>query len=397
MDSCDQLIIGAGIVGLAVARELRKRLPQSKILILEKEDGPGRHASGRNSGVLHSGIYYPPQSLKAKVCKEGARRMAAFCEERKLPLRKGGKIIIATKAEELAPLQALMENARANQIRAELLDEDQIRKIEPHAKPYKQGIYLPEVSVIDGLAVLNELVRELKETGIEICFGEAVKSIDPKAREVKTLRNRYGYGHLFNCAGAYADRMAKFFGLADGYALVPFKGTYCDLRPERAHLVNSNIYPVPDPQVPFLGVHFTRSVDGQVHAGPTAIPALGRENYGIFEGLNFAETPAILGTFSGMFFASEKFRRLAFREWSNYWKPHFVAEAKKLIPEIKSEDLVASPKVGIRPQLVDLKTNSLVMDYVMEKTADSTHVLNAISPAFTSAFSFAEVLVNGSV
>jgi len=397
MNSCDQLIIGSGIVGLAVAREIRKRSPHSKILILEKEKGPGLHASGRNSGVLHSGIYYPPGSLKAQVCKEGARQMTVFAEERKIPLRKGGKVILATKEEEIPRLHALMENARANQIRAELCDETQIRKIEPHARAYRQGIHLPDVAVIDPLAVVHALVKELKEGGVEIHFTEPVESVDPSKREVKTPGGRYGYGHLFNCAGAYADRIARFFGLASRFALIPFKGTYCNLRLGRESLVHSNIYPVPDPMVPFLGIHFTRSVEGSVHVGPTAIPALGRENYGILEGLAPSEMPAILGTLSKMFFASGKFRRLAFQEWANYWKPHFVAEARKLIPELEADDLVPSSKVGIRPQLVDLKTKTLVMDYVIEKTSDSTHVLNAVSPAFTSAFSFAEVLVNGRV
>lgn len=395
MNRYDYIVIGAGIVGLATAGELAKRFPETRILILEKEKDAGLHASGRNSGVLHSGIYYPPQSLKARICREGARRMTLFAKERNLPIRSTGKVIIATAPDEIPRLHALMENARANQIPAELLDEKEILKIEPHASPYQYGIYLSEVSVIDPHAVVHELVRELKSLRVEIRFGEPVGEIFPERQEIKTPRESCAYGHLFNCAGAYADRLARFFGLASRYALIPFKGTYYDLRPGKEYLVHSNIYPVPDPTVPFLGVHFTRSVEGGVHVGPTAIPAMGRENYGFLKGLDPAEMGPILKTLLGMFISGNgKFRRLAFQEWANYYKPHFVAGAQKLVPEVRSEDLIPSPRVGIRPQLVDLKTKELVMDYIIEKAPHATHVLNAISPAFTSAFSFAEILVD---
>ena len=395
MKNPDYLIIGAGIVGLAAASEIKKRFPQSKILILEKEKAAGLHASGRNSGVLHSGIYYPPASLKAKVCREGQRRMTLFAKEHRIPILSNGKLIIATEASEVPRIHSLMENAHANQITVQLLDEKEILKLEPHSRPYKCGIYLSHVSVIDSIGVVEELVRLLKDEGVEFAFSEPVQTVLPERKEIKTSRETYSFGYLFNCAGAYADKLARFFGLASHYALIPFKGTYYDLRSEKSYLIHSNIYPVPDPSVPFLGVHFTRSVKGDVHVGPTAIPAFGRENYGILEGLSLEETPMILRSLLEMFVSNSKFRNLSFREWANYYKPNFLAQAKKLIPEVQSEDLVPSPKVGIRPQLIDLKKKELVMDYVIEKTPCSAHVLNAISPAFTSAFSFAELLVNG--
>lgn len=395
MKNPDYVVVGAGIVGLAAAYEIKKRFPQSKVLILEKEKDAGLHASGRNSGVLHSGIYYPPQSLKAKVCREGQKKMTAFAQEHHIPILPNGKLIIATEASEVPRIHSLMENAGANQIQAQLLGAEEIRKIEPHCRPYESGIYLSHVSVVDSTGVVQELVRQLKMGGVEFRFAEPVEAISPDKRKIKTLRENYSFGYLFNCAGAYADKLARFFGLASRYALIPFKGTYYDLRPGKNYLVHSNVYPVPDPSVPFLGVHFTCSVNGSVHVGPTAIPAFGRENYGILDGLCLEEIPAILKSLLEMFASNSKFRNLSFREWANYYKPHFVAQAKKLIPEVEPEDLVPSQKVGIRPQLVDLKKKELVMDYVIEKTPCSTHVLNAISPAFTSAFSFAELLVDG--
>ena len=395
MRNPDYIVVGAGIVGLAASFEIKRRFPQSKILILEKEKDAGLHASGRNSGVLHSGIYYPPQSLKAKVCREGQRRMTLFAQEHRIPILPCGKLIIATEASEVPRIHSLMENARANQIQADLLDEEEIRKIEPHSRPYQLGIYLSHVSVVDSTGVVQELVRLLKDEGVRFAFNESVQTISPEQKVVKTLRETYSFGYLFNCAGAYADKLARFFGLASGYALIPFKGTYYDLRPDKEYLVLSNVYPVPDPTVPFLGVHFTCSVNRGVHVGPTAIPAFGRENYGILDGLCLEEVPAILKSLVGMFASNPKFRNLSFREWTNYYKPNFLAQAKKLIPEVESDDLVPSRKVGIRPQLIDLKKKELVMDYVIEKTPCSTHVLNAISPGFTSAFSFAELLVDG--
>ena len=391
----DYVVIGAGIVGLATAYELRNRFPKAKILVLEKEKAPGLHASGRNSGVLHSGIYYSPNSVKAKVCREGGRRMVLFAKEHGIALRPGGKLIVATDESERPRLQSLMENARANQIHAELISESEIKKLVPHCKAC-EAIYLPDVAVIDTSGVVQKLAQLLKDSGADLRFEEGVEVIHPQGDELKTKNGTYSYGHLFNCAGAYADVLARYFGLASGLALIPFKGTYYELRHGRESLVNSNIYPVPDPTVPFLGVHFTRSVEGHVHVGPTAMPAFGRENYGVLKGIDLNEMPEIVKTLSGMFFSSnEKFRKLAFQEWANYFKPRFVAQAQKLIPEIQPDDLVPSAKVGIRPQLVNLKTKELVMDYVVEQTPNSTHVLNAISPAFTSAFSFAEWLLNG--
>jgi len=393
----DYLIVGGGIVGLTVARELHKRYPDAKIAILEKESGLGKHASGRNSGVLHSGIYYDSQTLKAKVCAEGARRMKAFAEEHSINCQHSGKVIVATSDKDLPVIDRLLKNARENGIRAELLDEQGIRLLEPHAGVYQQGIHCPDTAVIDSKAVVSKLQELLTSGGVEIFFHAQVSSVDAETRTVTMARGKFAYRYLFNCAGATADNVAKHFGLGADYTLVPFKGIYFRLRPERAHLVRANIYPVPDIDQPFLGVHLTRVASGDVYAGPTAIPALGRENYGILQGARLGESMKIAFEIAGMYAANrQNFRHLVHTELGKYRKKNFFAAVRKLMPELGYDDLIASDKVGIRPQLINVREKKLEMDYVIEKTPDSLHVLNAISPAFTSSLAFAEWIVDQS-
>ncbi len=393
----DYLIVGGGIVGLTVARELNKRYPDAKIAILEKESGLGKHASGRNSGVLHSGIYYDSQTLKAKVCAEGARRMKAFAEQHGINCQHSGKVIVATSDKDLPVIDRLLKNARENGIEAELLDEQGIRWIEPNAGVYRQGIHCPDTAVIDSKAVVAKLQELLTSGGVEIFFHAPVSSVDVEARKVTTARGEFGYRYLFNCAGASADKVAKQFGLGTDYTLVPFKGIYFRLRPERAYMVRANIYPVPDIDQPFLGVHLTRVASGDVYAGPTAIPALGRENYGILQGAQLGESLKIALEIAGMYLANrQNFRQLVHTELGKYRKKNFFAAVRKLMPELGYDDLMASDKVGIRPQLINVRKKKLEMDYAIEKTSDSLHVLNAISPAFTSSLAFAEWIVDQS-
>jgi L-2-hydroxyglutarate oxidase LhgO len=391
----DYLIVGGGIVGLTVARELRKRYPAMSIALLEKEAALGKHASGRNSGVLHSGIYYDSSTLKAKVCAEGARRMKAFAAEHGINCQHSGKVIVATSVQDLPVIERLLNNARENGIRAERMDEKGIRQIEPHAGVYQQGIHCPDTAVIDGKAVLLKLQDLLTVGGVEIFFNAPVISIEVAARKVITPAGEFHYGYLINCAGASADKVAKHYGLGLDYTLVPFKGIYFKLRPERAHLVHANIYPVPDINQPFLGVHLTRVASGEVYAGPTAIPALGRENYGIFKGAQLGESLRVALEVSRMYWANhQNFRKLVHSEFGKYRKKNFFSAVRKLMPELTFDDLVPSDKVGIRPQLINVREKRLEMDYVIEKSSDSLHVLNAISPAFTSSLAFAELLVD---
>lgn len=395
-ENFDAVIVGAGIIGLTVALELRKRLPFARIVILEKETAAGRHASGRNSGVLHSGIYYPASTLKARICAAGARRMKQFAQENGVPCQTLGKVIIATCERDFAALERLMQNARDNGIAAELLTAEEIKKIEPCANPFKKGIYIRDTAVTDAHAVVDKLVEILRAKNVEIRFGERAVKFKPANRQVRTAGGVYEYGFLFNCAGAYADQVARPFGLGKRYTLLPFKGLYYQIRPEKNSMVKGNIYPVPNPDMPFLGVHLTRVVDGTVYAGPTAIPALGRENYGLLSGARPGECAQILRRLIGMYLKNHfGFRRLVHHETLNHFKPHFVSQARRLVPELMPQDFIRASKVGIRPQLINVREEKLQMDFVIEETRHSIHVLNAISPAFTCSLTFAEMIVDG--
>lgn len=395
MAAFDFVVIGAGIVGLSTAFELKKRFPRAHVIILEKESALGRHASGRNSGVLHSGIYYGADTLKAKVCSKGAIKMMAFAEENGLPYRRSGKVIIASCERDLPTIEHLLKNARDNGIRAEKLDETGVKKIEPYANPYRFGIYSPDTGIIDSRAVLEKLREMLMRTGVQFVFHQAVTDISEKNKYIFTAADRYSYGYVFNCAGANADRIARKFGLGQDYTLLPFKGLYYTLRPERAHLIRSNIYPVPDIALPFLGVHMTRVISNDVYAGPTAIPALGRENYGVFQGIQAGEGMKIAWQLARLYVRNQNnFRYLVHSEIRRYRKAYFVEAVRRLVPDVRADDLVPSKKVGIRPQLMNLRTQKLEMDFVIETTPTSLHVLNAISPAFTSAFAFSELIVD---
>lgn len=394
--SYDYLIVGAGIVGLTVAHELKTRFPNARIGILDKEATAGIHASGRNSGVLHSGIYYNSDTLKAKVCAAGAARMMDFAHEHGIPCSKSGKIIVATSEKDLPTVERLLHNATENGIRAWRIDEKELQEIEPYATRGPAAIYSPDTAVIDSRAVVNRLTVLLERQGVQFLWRQGFKKIGGPG-EIITEQEKLSYGYLFNCAGAYADVVAKNFGLADDYALVPFKGIYWKLRPEAEHLVRANIYPVPDIDLPFLGVHLTRVISGDVYVGPTAIPALGRENYGLIEGIRPLEAMSVGYRLAGMYLSNRhNFRYMAHLELSKYLKHNFVAAAQRLLPSITSEDMVPTTKAGIRPQLVNLREGKLEMDYIFQHTDRSTHVLNAISPAFTSSFAFAEMIVNNS-
>jgi (S)-2-hydroxyglutarate dehydrogenase len=397
MRNYDFLVVGGGIIGLTTARELRRRHPAASIAVFEKEQALGRHASGRNSGVLHSGIYYSQDTLKAKMCSNGAKRMMEFAEEHGVRYRRDGKVIVAADEKDLPGIDRLMKNARDNGIRAELLSEEEVRKIEPHARTVQKGIHCPDTAVIDSLGVLESLKLDLRTKNVEIRFNSPVVDIDASQKHVRTPQGDVSFGILFNCAGAAADRIAKKFNVGTDYTLIPFKGLYYKVRPERDSLVRANIYPVPDLNFPFLGVHLTRLVDGKVYAGPTAIPALGRENYGLLSGLRLGETLNILPNLMGLYFLNHNnFRGLVHNEIEKYIKPNFVRAVRRLVPEIIGSDLLPSGKVGIRPQLVNVRTKKLEMDYIVERTDHSIHVLNAISPAFTCSLAFAEWLVDKS-
>ena len=390
-DKAEILIVGAGIIGLTIAREL-VRTGHGDIVIIEKEPELGVHASGRNSGVLHAGIYYSPDSLKARSCLNGNFLMRAYCKEKGLPLLESGKVIVTRTAAELPVLDELERRATANGAKVEMVDERQLAQIEPNAKTVERALFSHYTAVVDPKAVLKSLKKDLESSGrVRFHMGCRLTGLKGSGT-AQTSMGEIGFNRFVNAAGAYCDKVAGFFGLGGKYRLIPFKGVYRLLRKEAPFTVNSNIYPVPDIRNPFLGVHFTRSVHGDVYLGPTAIPAFGRENYGILSGID-AEAFAIAYQDLVLFLSNPQFRNVALTEPVKYLPSAFYRDAARLVKELSPDDLVAGSKVGIRPQLVDWETKQLVMDFLVVADGSSIHVLNPISPAFTSSMDLAQGMV----
>ena len=390
-ERAEVLIAGAGIVGLTIAREL-VAAGAGDVLLLEKEDALGVHASGRNSGVLHAGIYYAPDSLKARSCLEGGRLMKAYCREKGLPLLEAGKVIVARTEAELPVLEELHRRATANGARVELVDERRLAELEPNARTTGRALFSPDTAAVDPRAVLASLRADLEATGkVRLLTGTELTGLRGR-RVATTSRGDVAFGRLVNAAGAHCDRVARWFGLARDLRLIPFKGIYRKLRPGRTFALHGNVYPVPDVRNPFLGVHFSRSVRGEVYVGPTAIPALGRENYGLLAGAD-RDAARILLQDAILFAANPRFRAVALSEPRKYLRSVFDRDAARLVRRYDPDDFEAAAKVGIRPQLVDWRTKELVMDFLVEAAEDSIHVLNPISPAFTSSMDLARTVV----
>jgi len=384
------VICGAGITGLTIAKELVNSDIRD-IVIFDKELDLGKHASGRNSGVLHAGIYYTPETLKARFCLKGNQLMKQYCKERGLTLIESGKVIVTKKERELPVLYELYKRAKQNGAEVELVDSKTLKEIEPYAKTYEKALYSPLTAIINPREILISLENELKEAGVKILKGVSFKKF-VNSNTIETSQGKIQFEYFINSAGAYADKIAHSFCLGLNYRILPFKGLYKKLRKEKNFLVKGNIYPVPDIRNPFLGVHFTKIYDGTVYVGPTATPAFGRENYGIFDDIGF-ETLKILYRDFSLFISNAKFRNTAFTEVKKYFKKKFYEDVKDMIEGVGIEDLLPPNKVGIRPQLIDVNKKELVMDFLVIKDSNTIHILNAISPAFTSAFAFAEFIV----
>ena len=395
--SFDFLIIGAGIVGLTIARQLRLSWGSKvRILVIEKEQNIGLHSSGRNSGVMHSGIYYPAHTLKAKICGEGGREMTDWCEDRKLPVRRIGKVLVPVSKADASQIKVLMERGIQNGVLVERLDEQQLRELEPEVRSATgEAIWCPVTSVIDPKAVLNALAVELANENIEIRTNTAFLAVDRSHQTIRTSAGKIHYGYVVNAAGLFADKIAHVFGIAENLTLLPFKGIYWQLAPSANLDIRHLIYPVPDLRVPFLGVHTTTSIEGTIYFGPTAVPAWGRENYSGCNGLSIKDTGNILYRLAQQFVDDKQgFRRLARQEMPRYFKPAFVKAAQAIVPKLRAQHLQACHKVGIRAQMLDTQKGELVMDFLIENGDHETHILNAISPAFTSAFPFARFVVD---
>ena len=399
VETCDVVIMGGGMVGLSIAHQLLERDLTTDIMILDKESQLGLHSSGRNSGVLHAGLYYKPGTLKARVCVEGARRLRSWVEERELPLNACGKVIVPQRAGLDKQLEVLAERGRANGASVEFWDSNQLRELIPEARSASgRALWSPNTCVVKPITVIRRLRQDLIDKGVRILEGVRCIKARPENQQL-TLSDGsiLGYGHLFNCAGLQADRIAQHFGVGNHYTLMPFKGLYWQLKASSPFHPKTNLYPVPDLRVPFLGIHFTPSADKipVVSIGPTATPALGRENYRGLEAIEPVMAATNLGVLATQFLSNKNgFRRYVHEQAFMGIPPLLIKSARDLIPSLKQEHIEMSQKVGIRSQLFNRQTKQLEDDFVCLNGTNSTHVLNAISPAFTASFALGDLVLD---
>jgi len=388
----DFLIIGGGIIGLATARALKALQPGASITLIDKEPDVARHASGRNSGVLHAGFYYSADSLKAKFCRDGNRAMRAYCAEYKLRLNPCGKLVVAREPKEVEGLRELKRRGDVNGVPLELIDEKQAQSIEPNVLTCGTALYSPTTASVDPVEICMHLKATLAASGVQILMNHPYRS-RLSGNKVLAGEETIEAGVIVNCAGLYASSIARDFGFAQHYHILPFKGVYLRYTGSDKPL-RTLLYSVPDMRKPFLGVHFAITVDGSVKIGPTAIPAFWRENYGGFSGFSAPEMLDIV-RWQAVLFAKNAFgfRTFAIEEMRKYSKRYLIRHAFRMVKNLDASKFSEWSKPGIRAQLLDMKTLSLVQDFIIEADDRSIHVLNANSPAFTSSIPFTEWLV----
>jgi (S)-2-hydroxyglutarate dehydrogenase len=392
MIKCDYLIIGAGIIGVNISRELSVRYPNKIIVVIDKEKEEGLHASGRNSGVLHAGFYYTNNSLKAKFTRDGNADMTSYCEENNLPINKCGKLVVAQSNKELQVLDELLHRAKTNGVSLEKITEEEARKIEPRVKTIKYALFSPTTSTVDPKLIINSMVKNAIKNGVIFKFNTSYLGNEDCC--ITTSKGIIRANYIINSAGLYADKIAKDFGFSKDYYLLPFKGLYLKANYSNSPL-STNVYPVPKLENPFLGVHYTVTVDGDVKVGPTAIPALWREQYKGLDNFNSAEFFKILSQQLNLAITSKfDFKKIALEEVLKYYKPNMIKKAVDLCSgfDKKSFDDWSTP--GIRAQLVNAREKKLEMDFVVEGDSKSIHILNAVSPAFTCSIPFSKYIVD---
>jgi len=389
----DVAIVGGGIVGLATAYEYLDKNPSNKLIVIEKESEVAAHQTGNNSGVIHSGIYYKPNSLKAKNCRRGVKKLLHFCDKYGVEYELCGKIIIATKENEIPRLDNLFQRGVRNGITdLKILDENRIEEIEPFAKGIR-AIYSPSTGIIDYKEVSAKCVEVINNSGGKIKLNCKVLNIfnNNTTIVIETKNGAINTKAVINCSGLFADRIAKMTEENIDVKIIPFRGEYYKLKSDRAHLVKNLIYPVPDPKFPFLGVHFTRKIDGTVEAGPNAVLAFAREGYKK-SNVNFRDLSEIM-LYPAFWKLGKRYWKIGSTEMiRSYSKNLFVRELKKLIPEITSDDIVPGGS-GVRAQALT-KDGKLLDDFKIIRNKNIVHVLNAPSPAATSAFAIAENIVS---
>ena len=391
MRAPDVAVIGGGIVGLALVDAWLAEHPGSRVIVFDKEDRLAAHASGRNSGVLHAGFYYAPDSLKAQLTRRGNQMLRAFCAERGVPVRETGKVVVTTSPEQLPQLDDLYARGKANGVPLEMIDELQLKEIEPLARTHERALWSPSTAVADPVAVVKALGDRVRERGGEVRLGTPVTAAGPGW--VRTQTESIGVGHIINAAGLYADRVAHWFGVGEDYRMLPFKGLYwyADWTPGR---LQRHVYPVPDPRNPFLGVHLTVTVDGRAKVGPTAIPSLWREDYGGVRGISASELAGIARLYPRFLRSPHHdVPGLVRSEVPKYSRRYLVSQASALVPSVRPDDFRERGRVGVRAQLLHVPSGRLEMDFVVEPGERSTHVLNAVSPAWTSSLAMAEWIV----
>lgn len=385
-------VIGGGIVGLATAHQLLKRLPATEVLVLEKEVGPARHQTGHNSGVLHCGLYYKPGSTKARLAVQGIQRMVAFCEEHNVPYDLCGKTVVATEPEEVPRLHALLERGKANGLQGlELLGPEQIREYEPHAAGIA-GIRVPQEGIVDYTAVADALVQSIELQGGVVRFSSEVTRLQQFGRWIiQTSSGEHQADFLINCGGLYCDRLSRMAGNHDATRIVPFRGEYFKLAPGREFLVKNLIYPVPDPKFPFLGVHFTRMIRGGVEAGPNAVLALAREGYRKTDA-NLRDLIETL-TYRGFWRFFVRYPSMCWEELKRSLnKALFCQSLQRLVPELQVGDL-STGGAGVRAQALS-PAGELVQDFYFVRQERALHVLNAPSPAATASLAIADEILD---
>jgi L-2-hydroxyglutarate oxidase LhgO len=388
----DVIIVGGGIIGLSVALEITQRFPRIRTLLLEKEDRVARHQSGHNSGVIHSGIYYKPGSLKAKLCVAGAAAMIEFCREHSIPHSICGKVIVATRQEELQSLEELRRRGEANGVAGvRLIGSAELRDLEPNASGL-HALVVPSTGVTDYVAVCDKYAELIVARGTSILTSAEVLSIKRSANEVvlETKRGTFSTTYFINCAGLFSDRISRMAGDEPQVRIAPFRGEYYDLVPERSSLVRALIYPVPDPRFPFLGVHFTRRISGRVDAGPNAVLAFRREGYRRTD-FKLKELGSSLA-FPGFWRMAAKYWRSGFDEvYRSFSKAAFVRALQRLVPAARDEDLVPGGS-GVRAQALK-RDGTLVDDFQFVQSGNTLHVLNVPSPAATASLLIGRAIV----
>jgi L-2-hydroxyglutarate oxidase len=392
MNTSDFLVLGGGIIGISIARELKRRHADLSVTVLDKEKTCGQHASGRNSGVLHAGFYYTADSLKARFTRDGNRALATYCEERGLRLNRCGKLVVARSAADLPQMDELLRRGAANGVVLESVSDAEARRIEPRVKTYERAVWSPNTATANPLEVLEAMRQDAEREGVRFSLADGFRRRCGDG--IDAARSSWHAGYVVNAAGLHADRVARQYGFAERYRILPFKGLYL-YAADDAPVFRTNIYPVPDLRNPFLGVHFTVTADGQAKIGPTAIPAFWREQYTGLSGCDVRDLWEIITLQAALFFnAGFEFRRLAFEELCKYNRSHLVALAAELATDIHPRQWSRWGKPGIRAQLLDVQKKKLEMDFVIEGDERSMHVLNAVSPGWTCSLPFAAYVVD---